>query len=80
MQMKIYNHLKYYQKVICITQNEVIKQNDVFLNITDDEIDLIDTIYLSSKYPFDSDSTICLNCIDIANRVKEDIEKVIKRK
>ena len=49
--------------------NEILKQNDIFLDITDDEIDLIDTIYLSSKYPFGSvlpyfepDKDICLKC------------------
>jgi hypothetical protein len=56
----------------------------VLLNITEDEIDLIDTIYLFSKYPFGSvlpdfepDKTICLQCIDIASRVQEDIKKLI---
>ena len=65
--------------------NEILKQNNIFLNITDDEIDLIDTIYLTSKYPFGSvlpdfepDNDICLKCIDIANRVKEDITHYIK--
>lgn len=68
-----------------LSLNEILKQNDIFLNITEDEIDLIDTIYLSSKYPFGSvlpdfepDKTICLNCIEIANTVKEDISKYLK--
>ncbi len=67
-----------------ISLNEILKQNDVFLNITDDEIDLIDSIYLSSKYPFGSvlpdfepDETICFKCIKIASIVKEDILKII---
>ncbi len=65
--------------------NEVLKQNDIFLNITEDDIDLIDTIYLSSKYPFGSvlpdfepDEDICLQCIKIADTVKEDINKYLK--
>jgi len=67
-----------------LSLNEVLKQNNVLLNITEDEIDLIDTIYLSSKYPFGSvlpdfepDEEICLKCIKIANIVKDDIEKYI---
>ena len=63
-----------------LSLNEILKQNDIFLNITDDEIDIIDTIYLSSKYPFGSvlpdfepDKNICLKCINIAKQVKEDI-------
>ncbi len=67
-----------------LSLNEILKQNNIFLNITEDEIDLIDTIYLSSKYPFGSvlpdfepDEEICLQCIDIACRVQEDIEKFL---
>ena len=79
------NGLKLQKTHNILSLNEILKKNEIFLNITDDEIDLIDTIYLSSKYPFGSvlldfepDNTICLNCIDIANRVKEDMDKLIK--
>jgi len=30
-----------------LTLTEILKKNEIFLNITEDEIDLIDTIYLS---------------------------------
>ena len=80
----IENGLKLQKTHNILSLNEILKQNDVFLNITDDEIDLIDTIYLSSKYPFGSvlpdfepDNEICLNCIEIAFRVKEDMDKYI---
>ena len=63
-----------------LSLNETLKQNNVILNITEDEIDLIDSIYLSSKYPFGSvipdfepDQKICLLCIDITVRIKHDI-------
>ncbi len=76
----IENGLKLQKTHNILSLNEILKQNDIFLTITDDEIDLIDTIYLSSKYPFGSvlpdfepDKNICLKCIDIANTVKEDI-------
>jgi len=79
------NGLKLQKTHNILSLNEILKKNEIFLNITDDEIDLIDTIYLSSKYPFGSvlpdfepDNTICLNCIDIVNRVKEDMDKLIK--
>ena len=74
------NGLKLQKTHNILSLNEILKQNDIFLNITDDEIDIIDTIYLSSKYPFGSvlpdfepDKDICLKCISIANQVKEDI-------
>jgi len=67
-----------------LSLNETLKQNNVFLNIIEDEIDLIDAIYLSSKYSFGSvlpdfepDQTICLQCINIANKVQEDIKKLL---
>jgi len=63
---------------------EVLKKHNILINISDDEIDLIDSIYLTSKYPFGSalpdfhpDDKICLKCIDIASRVKEDIEEYL---
>jgi len=64
---------------------EVLKKNNIFINISDDEIDLIDSIYLTSKYPFGSvlpdfnpDDKICFECIDIASRVKDDIEECLR--
>jgi len=81
------NGLKLQKTHNILSLNEILKQNDVYLNITDDEIDLIDTIYLSSKYPFGSvlpdfepDKEICLECIDIASRVQEDIKKYLKKR
>ena len=80
----IENGLKLQKTHNILSLNEILRQNNIFLNITDDEIDLIDTIYLSSKYPFGSvlpdfepDKDICLKCIDIANQVKKDITKYI---
>jgi len=68
------------------TLTEILKKNEIFVNITEDDIDLIDTIYLSSKYPFGSvlpdfepDKNICLKCIEIASQVKEDIENCLMR-
>lgn len=80
----IENGLKLQKTHNILSLNETLKQNSVILNISEDEIDLIDTIYLSSKYPFGSvlpdfepDETICLQCIDIASRVQEDIKKLL---
>ena len=68
-----------------LTLVEVLKKNNIFLSITEDEIDLIDTIYLSSKYPFGSvlpdfhpDAEICLKCITIASLVREEIHSYLR--
>ena len=57
---------------------ETLNQHDKQINISDDEMDLIDSIYLSSKYPigsalpdFEPDMAICKKCLEIAHRVKE---------
>jgi HEPN domain-containing protein len=63
---------------------EALKKENIDINISEDEIDLIDSIYLTSKYPFGSvladfepDEKICLKCIDIVLRVKLDIESYL---
>ena len=65
---------------------EELKKNHIDLSITEDDIDLIDSIYLTSKYPFGSvlpdfepDKTICQKCLDVANAVKEDIIFCIRK-
>lgn len=59
---------------------EVLRTNGFVLSINDDEIDLIDSIYLTSKYPFGSvladfepDTQICQQCLAIAKTVKKDV-------
>lgn len=81
----IENGIKLQKTHNILSLNEILKQNGIFLSMEDDEIDLIDTIYLSSKYPFGSvladfepDQNICISCIDIAFRVSEDVKKFIK--
>ncbi len=69
-----------------LTLVQILNKNNIFLMIDEDEIDLIDAIYLSSKYPFGSvlpdfepDENICLKCINIAERVEEDILNYLKK-
>jgi len=56
----------------------------VHLSITDDDIDLLDSIYLPTKYPafsvlpkFMPDGSICKQCLDIAEKVSQDILRII---
>ena len=60
---------------------ETLKQNNIIIDISEDDMDLIDSIYLSSKYPFGSvlpdfepDNSICKTCINIAINIKEDVK------
>ncbi|MHC4782529.1 MAG: HEPN domain-containing protein [Planctomycetota bacterium] len=55
------------------------------IDISEDECDLIDSIYLPSKYPvgsilpnFEPDETICQQCLEIAIRVQDSVKVVIQ--
>ncbi len=62
----------------------VLADKGIKIDITEDECDLLDSIYLPSKYPLESvipdfkpDLKICRQCIDTAERVRHSIEKII---
>jgi len=60
--------------------NELISQlaeNSCIIDIQEDDIDLIDSIYLPSKYPlgnalpdYTPDEKICKHCLEILNKVR----------
>ena len=57
----------------------------VGISISEDDIDLLDSIYLPSKYPLSSvlphympDEDICRNCLKIAHQVRVDIQANLK--
>ena len=54
------------------------------LNILPEDVELIDSIYLPSKYPFGSallyfipDKAICGRCMEIASKVRDDVQSEI---
>jgi HEPN domain-containing protein len=54
----------------------ILAENGLKVDITEDERDLLDSIYLPSKYPlgsilpdFEPDLQTCRKCVDIAERV-----------
>lgn len=56
----------------------LLAENHLDINLAEEERELLDSIYLPSKYPlgsilpdFEPDDRICKNCIAIAERVKE---------
>ena len=56
----------------------LLAENHLDINLVEEERELLDSIYLPSKYPlgsilpdFEPDDQICKNCIAIAERVKE---------
>jgi len=64
--------------------NVLLIRNNLDVNITEDECDLLDSIYLPTKYPvgsvlpdFEPDNQICVVAIDIAKRVLEDVKSIV---
>jgi HEPN domain-containing protein len=55
-------------------------------HITDDECDLLDTIYLPSKYPigsvipdYEPDADICRECMEVARRVEKTVKEILAK-
>jgi len=64
----------------------ILSDNGLNVNITEDECDLLDSIYLPSKYPlgsalpyFEPDQQICKKCKAIAERVRSSVENILSR-
>jgi HEPN domain-containing protein len=58
----------------------MLAKNRLDVKLSEEESELLDSIYLPSKYPlssalpdFEPDEKICKNCIAIAERVKESV-------
>jgi len=65
---------------------ETLESLGYYFAISHDDIDLIDSIYLASKYPlgsvmpdFDPDEAVCQTCLDIARTIQNDIEYCLKK-
>ncbi len=62
----------------------LLSENNFNLDITEDECDLLDSIYLPTKYPvgsvlpdFEPDNEICLIAINIAQKILDDVKTKI---
>ena len=71
-------------KTHCISElKNVLMENGIDIEITDEECEFLDSIYLPSKYPmgsvlpdYEPDFEICSNSIAIAKRVFETIKNM----
>ena len=66
---------------------QVLKEQSLFIDISEDDCDLLDTIYLPSKYPigsvipdYEPDAEICGQCIEIAEKVEQSVKKILEKK
>lgn len=62
----------------------ILHEHQINLSLTEDECDLLDAIYLPSKYPlagvlpdFEPDVSLCRQCVILAVRVAEQVRKAI---
>ncbi|MFA7290471.1 MAG: HEPN domain-containing protein [Melioribacteraceae bacterium] len=58
----------------------ILEKNDIIVDLTEDECDFLDSIYLPSKYPigsalpdFYADHKVCSNSIQLAERVLKEV-------
>lgn len=66
--------------------NQILIKNNVNFDISDDECDLINSIYLPSKYPlgsvlpdFEPDKQICLQVLNISKRVFRQADDILNK-
>ena len=64
----------------------ILAENGMKVNIEEDECDLIDSIYLPSKYPvggvlpdFEPDMQICVQCLAVAKRVRDSASGLLSK-
>jgi len=63
----------------------ILSENGIDIEMTEDGRDLLDSIYLPSKYPlgsvipeFEPDSEICKQCLGIAEKVMKSVRLALK--
>ena len=63
----------------------ILENNSISIELTEDECDFLDSIYLPTKYPIGSalpffypDKMICENSISLAERVIKEVKSLIK--
>jgi len=64
----------------------ILNSPDNVIEITDDEIDLLDSVYLPSKYPlgsalppFEPTAEICRQCLDVAERILKSVKSFCQK-
>jgi len=64
----------------------ILARNNLEAGLTPDECDLLDSIYLPSKYPlasvlpdFEPDAEVCKRCITIAESLRKTVHKILPK-
>jgi HEPN domain-containing protein len=64
----------------------ILAREKISVEIAEDDAELLDSIYLPSKYPlgsalpeFDPDETICRKCLTIAEKVRDSVYSQLNR-
>lgn len=67
--------------------NLILTKNSININITEDECDLLNSIYIPSKYPlgsvlpdFEPNEMICEKVFEIASHVFSEVNELLKQK
>ncbi|WP_299984049.1 HEPN domain-containing protein [Desulfobacula sp.] len=64
--------------------NSLLEKDDIHIGLTEEECELLDTVYLPSKYPlgsvlpdFEPDFNLCNECLKIAGHVEQKVQAII---
>lgn len=64
--------------------NSLLEKNGMHVGLTEEECELMDTVYLPSKYPlggvlpdFEPDFNLCNDCLNIAGHVEQKVKDII---
>ncbi len=64
----------------------IITKHGVLIELSDDDCELLDSIYLPSKYPlgsvlpdFTPDESICQKCLTIVKRIENNVKEYLQR-
>ena len=80
----IENAIKFKKTHNILELKTILENNSLSIELSDDECDFLDSIYLPSKYPigsalpyFQPDEKICKESLSLAERVIDDVTKLI---
>lgn len=80
----IEHSIKFYKPHSISELKNILERNEIIADISDDDCELFDSIYLPSKYPalsalpdFTPDKSICKSGINIAARVIQSVKNIL---
>lgn len=86
MKAIIVEHALFFKKSHSILKiNKILEEAGIHIDLSDEDCNLLDSIYLPSRYPigsalpdFEPTEEICLHCLDIAENILSQVNKLLQ--